>query len=191
MATWIVNNYSQNNLEWIKEYKPDEVIVYDKKDKNVGYNIYDYMDYIVKNYEKLPELTFFVKGNMLERHIPKDEFDMLVNNKTFTPLLTQNHNTYLPICFYEYGLFYEINDSWYFNEHEHKHFSTYNEFADIMGLPKPSYIPFAPGACYIVPRENILKRSKEFYQKLKSFVDYCAEPAEAHAIERALYTIWK
>jgi hypothetical protein len=64
---WVINNYSQNDLKWIEEYKPDEVIVYDKKDKNVGSNIYDYMDYIVKNYEKLPEFTVFAKGNMLER----------------------------------------------------------------------------------------------------------------------------
>lgn len=190
MATWIINNFSQNNLEWIKEYKPDEVIVYDKKEKNVGYNIFDYMDYIIKNYDNLPDLMFFIKGNMLERHIPKDEFDKLANKKIFTPLLTQNHKTYMPVCYYEDGLFCEVNDSWYMNCHQKKHFSTYNEFADIMGLPKPKYIPFAPGACYLVPRENILKRSKEFYQKLISFIDYCAEPAEAHAIERALYTIW-
>lgn len=190
MATWIINNYSQNDLEWVKEYKPDEVIVYDKKDKNVGYNIYDYCDYIIKNYDNLPDLMFFIKGNMLDRHITKPEFDKLVNSKTFTPLLTQLHNTYQPVCYYQDGLFYEVNDSWYMNCHERKHFLTYNEFADIMGLPKPDYIGFAPGACYIVPKENVLKRSKEFYEKLKSFVDYCAEPAEAHAIERALYTIW-
>ena len=149
------------------------------------------MDWIVKNYDDLPPITLFGKANMLERHITKEEFDRVVNNKTLTPLLTQNHKTYLPVCYYESGLYCEVNNSWYFNKHQHKHFSSYNEFADIMGLPKPEYLCFAPGACYIVPKENILKRSKEFYQKLLSFVDYCQEPAEAHAIERALYTIWK
>ena len=189
-TVWVINNFSQSDLEWVKEYEPDDVIIYDKKDKNFGYNIYDYLDYIVKNYDFLPEICFFVKGNMLERHITKQEFVKLVNNKTFTPLLTQNHATYMPVCYYHDGLYYERNDSWYMFEHERKHFSTYNEFADIMGLPKTEYLGFAPGACYIVPRENILKRSKEFYQKLLSFVDYCQLPAEAHAIERALYTIW-
>jgi hypothetical protein len=190
MATWIINNHSDNDLEWVNEYKPDDVIIYDKKDKNVGYNIYDYLDYIISHYNKLPDLMFFVKGNMLERHITREEFNLIVNNKTFTPILTQHHKTYMPVCYYDGHMYYEINDSWYFSEHTHKHFSSYNQFADIMGLPKPKYIPFAPGGCYIVPKENVLKRSKEFYQKLISFIDYTQLPAEAHAIERALYTIW-
>ena len=188
---WIINNYSNNDLEWIKEYKPDEVIVYDKKDKNLGYNIYDYCDYIIKNYDNLPDLMFFIKANMLSRHIEKAEFDKICNNKTFTPILTQKHKTYLPVCYYEDGLFYEINDSWVFNEYPHKYFSSYNEFADIMGLPKPAYIGFAPGACYIVPKENVLKRSKEFYQKLLTFCSWSQINAESHAIERALYEIWR
>lgn len=191
MVTWIINNYSNNDLEWVNQYKPDDIVIYDKKDLNVGYNIYDYMDYIVKNYNNLPDLMFFVKGNMLERHINKEEFDVIADNKNFTPILTQKHATYMPVCYYHDGLYYERNDSWYFNEHEHKYFSSYNEFCDIMGLPKHEYIGFAPGGCYIVPKENVSKRSKEFYQKLLSFVDYCQLPAEAHVIERALYTIWK
>jgi hypothetical protein len=190
MATWIVNNYKNHDLEWIKEYKPDNVIVYDKTINNVGYNIYDYLDYIVNNYHSLPEVVLFVKGNMLERHITKEEFDEIVDNKTFTPILTQHHGTYMPVCYYEDGLYYERNDSWYMQEHESKFFKTYGEFADEMGLPNPTYLGFAPGACYIVPKENILKRSLKFYKKLIHYVDYCAEPAEAHLIERSLHEIW-
>ena len=189
-SKWIINNYNDFDLEWIKEYT-DDFVVCDKKDKNVGYNIYDYMDFIIKNYDYLPDMMFFIKGNMLSRHISKEEFDLICNNRTFTPILTQNHGTYMPTCYYKDGLYYEKNDSWYFNHHEHKHFHSYNEFADLMRLPKPEYLGFAPGGCYMVPKENILKRSKDFYIKLRSFVDYCQEPAEAHAIERALYTIWK
>ena len=186
---WIINAYN-GNTDWIKDYTGD-VIFYDKKDKNVGYNIHDYMDYIVTNYDNLPDLMLFGKDNMLERHITKEEFDKLVNKKRFTPLLTQNHKTYLPVCFYENGIYCETNDSWYMREHERKHFNTYDEFAKIMGIPVAQYLMFAPGGCYIVPKENILKHSKDFYKKLRSFVDYCQEPAEAHAIERTLYTIWR
>ena len=191
MATWIINNHSGNDLKWVEEYKPDRVIIYDKKDKNVGYNIYDYMDYICENYDNLPDVMLFTKGNMLERHITKEEFDKIASNKTLTPLLTQNHITYLPVCFYHDGLYYEQNDSWYFNGKEHKFFRSYGEFAKKMGLPEPEHLAFAPGGCYIVPRKNVLKRSKDFYEQLRSFVDYCQLPAEAHAIERSLYEIWK
>ena len=51
-----------------------------------------------------------------------------------------------------------------------------------------------------IAKENILKYEKRFYQKLNSFIDYDASPAECagrqkipaecHIIERALYTIW-
>lgn len=185
---WVINSYN-GTTDWISEYTKN-VIFYDKKEKNVGYNIYDYMDYIVNNYDNLPNLTLFGKDNMLERHITKKEFDKLVKRKSFTPLLTQNHKVYEPICHYKDGLYYEINDSWYFREKEHKHFSSYNEFAKIMGLPTPEYLGFAPGACYIVPRKNIKQHPREFYKKLMSFVDYSDNCAEAHAIERALHTIW-
>ena len=54
----------------------------------------------------------------------------------------------------------------------------------------PRYIRFAPGAQYIVPRENILFYSKNFYKKLMGYVDYHRIPAEGFAIERALYYIF-
>lgn len=190
MATWIVNNFNNSDLEWIKEYNPDEIINCTKEKKNVGYNIYDYMDYIVKNYYNLPELLFFVKDNMLERHITKQEFDKIVKNKTFTPILTQHHATYDPVCHYKDGLYYERNDGWYFQEHPTKYFTNYADFANEMGLPCPDYLGFAPGACYIVPKKNILKRPRKFYAKLKKYVSYDQHPAEAHAIERSLYNIW-
>ena len=186
---WVINSYN-GNTDWIREYT-DNVVFYDKKDQNVGYNIYDYMDFIVKNYDNLPEITLFGKDNMLERHITKKEFDKLIKRKEFTPLLTQDHKTYMPICFYDYFIYHELNNSWYLEGKNTKHISSYEDFADKMGLPSPEYLAFAPGGCYIVPKEHILKHPKEFYQQLKDLVDHCAEPGEAHCVERALYTIWR
>jgi hypothetical protein len=189
-TVFVVSCYGEPNLDWLEEYS-DNIVVIDKTKNNVGYNIFSYMDWIVNNYNNLPETVIFLKNNLLQRHITKPEFDKIVNNKTFTPILTQNHGTHLPVSYYEDGLYHEINDSWYFGFHTYKYFNSYPLFAELMGLENPRYLRFAPGGCYIVPRENILKRSKEFYEKLRSFVDWTQEPAEAHAIERALYEIWK
>jgi hypothetical protein len=188
MAHWIVNNYSGNDLEWIKEYKPDEVIVYDKKDKNVGMNLLDYFDYIVKNYDNLPDICIFAKGNMLERHITKPELDKIIHNKTLTPLMTANHRTYMPVCYYKDGLFWEVNNQWYVHHHPVKNF---NELVTLLGVRGHEYLGFAPGACWLVPRENILKQTKEFYAKLITFIDYDANPAEAHLLERSLHLLWQ
>ena len=184
---WIINNYSGNDLKWIEEYKPDEVIVYDKKDKNVGSNIYDYFDYIVKNYDNLPDIVVFTKGNMLERHITKEELDKIIGNKTLTPLMTMNHKTYLPTCYYKDGLYWEQNDYWYANCHPRKDF---NKLVDLLNIRGREYLGFSPGACWLVPRENILKQTKEMYADLMTYIDHDSNPAEAHLLERALHTIW-
>ena len=128
---------------------------------NVGANIYDYMDYIVNNYDNLPEIMLFGKTNMFERHITKEEFEKVKDNKTLTLLLTQNHRTYSDndgvVCYYENGLYYERNDFWYLREHPTKTVNSKNDLVKLLNLTD-KYIGFAPGGCCIVPRQNILKQ---------------------------------
>lgn len=181
----VVNNYGDHDLGWLE----GDLVVYDKKDLNVGYNIYDYMDYIVRNYDSLPDAVMFTKGNMLERHITREEFEKVKDNRKFTPLLTQNHKTDGHINYYEDGLYHEKNDSWYLYSYPSK-YKSYGDFARDFGLPNPEYLGFAPGGCYIVPRENILKHPKDFYQRLKDLVGYSQINGESHAVERSLYNIW-
>jgi len=187
---WILNGYHDN-----KDYQQytDDVVLYDKKDLNVGANIYDYMDYIVNNYDNLPEIMLFGKTNMFERHITKEEFEKVKDNKTLTLLLTQNHRTYSDndgvVCYYENGLYYERNDFWYLREHPTKTVNSKNDLVKLLNLTD-KYIGFAPGGCCIVPRENILKHSKEIYQKLKDCTSWHQFPGEAYLIERGLYNLW-
>lgn len=186
---WVINSY--NGLtDWIKDYT-DSVTFYDKKDLNVGYNIYDYMDYIVNNYDNLPDKVLFGKDNMFSRHITKKEFDECLKKDGLVPLLTQGHITNGESAMYLNGMYHEINNSWYLWSYPSKYYTKYEDFAKDFGLPNPPYLPFAPGACYIVPKEHILKHSKEFYAKLKELVSWHQTPAEAHLIERSLYNIWK
>ena len=198
--TFVVLSLYNNDWSWLKDYTKN-YIVYNAGEPqegtipvpHVGFEAYAYLKYITENYENLPKTVMFIKSSIFKKCISQEDFDKVCNNKTFTPLLKQDHKTDGKINYYKDGLYYEKNDSWYFNHPDrwkHQHFHSYKEFADKMGLPCPEYLGFAPGACYIVPRKNILKRSKEFYQTLLSFVDYTAEPAESHALERSYYEIW-
>jgi hypothetical protein len=54
----------------------------------------------------------------------------------------------------------------------------------------PEYIRFAPGGNYIIPRENILRYSKNFYEKIREYLGWECLVGEAHLLERALYTIF-
>jgi hypothetical protein len=85
------------------------------------------------------------------------------------------------------GLYHEINNYWYLKSHPAKR---KKELVDFLGIKYKLYLAFAPGSNYIVPRENILKHSKDFYIKLRSFLDWTVYPGEAQIIERSLYYIW-
>ena len=200
----VVSNHNAD-ISWILEYT-NNYLIYDRSDgdewvalfdrskvkkvKNIGWDIYDKLTFIIDNYENLPDTMLLTKGNIF-KYISKDEFDQICNNKTFTPIFTRNHKTYMPACFYdEKGMFNEINNSWYLNEVKAKYFRSYNDFAKYFGLPTPKYLKFAPGSNYIIPKENILWYSKKFYSRLRDCVSYSMLPGEAQIIERSLYTIW-
>lgn len=204
----VVSNY-HNDVSWVPEYT-DNYIIY-KKDgssptpytinpnkvkvtPNIGYNVYDYFTFIIDNYDNLPDCTIFTKGNVFPRHVMKEYFDRIMNNSCFTPIEDYRmHRVYWPICFFSSdGGFCEINNSWYLHHFTTKYFNDYNEFLRFCFKEPviPRYIRFAPGGNYIVPKENILKLPKVFYENLRTFVSHCSWPGEAHIIERALYTLW-
>jgi len=207
----VVSNY-YNDLSWVPEYT-NNYLIYDQSDSKIyppklnqskviksphlGHNIRDYCTFIIDHYDALPDITIFATGNIFPRHVPREIFDKLMNNGYFTPIEDyRKHRVYWPICFLSSdGGFCEINNSWYLNEsHPTKYFHSYNDFIQFCFVNPviPRYIRFAPGANYIVPRANILKLPKVFYQNLRLFVSHCsmAIPGESHIIERALHTIW-
>lgn len=205
----VISSYN-NDISWVPEYT-DDYIIYDRSDTmvvsdkidqpklirspNVGYNIYDYLTFIIDHYENLPNCTIFAKGNIFTRHVRQEYFDSVMNNDLFTPLIDRKMHgrSFWPISFFDKNdLFHEINTSWYTKYFTTKYFKKYNNFLKFC-FKNPGwqiYTRFAPGANYIVPRKNILKLPKIFYENLRSFVSYTTLPGEAHIIERALYDLW-
>jgi len=205
---FVVSNWN-NDVSWVEKYT-DNYIIYDKSNtlpandrtiklKNVGYNVYDMAHFIVNNYDNLPELTAFLQGNPFD-HCKKETFDRLIYNTCFTPLedYTDVPESNAHIKDVDGG-YMEINNSWYFRTHRQEHgaevekyVTSYNRFLDeIFESPEHlKWIRFAPGAQYIVPKENILFYSKEFYRKLMRYVDYHRIPSEGFALERAMYYIF-
>ncbi len=224
-----VSSYN-NNLDWLKHYKNPHLI-YDKtwngglKDNNhkskvspsnlkkkypelniinsnnYGYNIYDYLTYIIDNYQELPPVIVFMKGNTIGRHVSEECFKKLVNNKYFTCIedfkyhdpnqkSLKNGNAYITCE----GGWMEKNTNWYIRDHRHpiKFFDSYNSFLSFCFIDPvyPKYIRFPPGGCYIVPKQQLLKYEITFYKNLREFVSYARIPCEGLMIERALYTIW-
>jgi len=210
-------NWLPNNLKdsWVEKYS-DNYTVFDKfhryevsdnviHQKNVGQNIYDMLDFIINNYEKLPDVTIFCRSCiMFPKGRPKpysngncseEVFLKLVNNQIFTELHdfgSEVHNGYSSKMDIDGG-FLERNNSWYFGCIKSRYFINLNDFFnDIFVNPEISeFIRFSPGASYVIPKENILKYEKYFYIRLREYVSWDIIIAEAHMLERALYTIFK
>lgn len=195
---YIVSRYN-HDTEWLKDYT-DDVVMYDRSEKplegsivvpNIGSDIYDKFTYIIDNYDNLPDVAVYTKANLF-KYMPKEEFDLVKDNTTFTPLLTKNHKVYAnedgPVCFYDNtGMFNEINNFWYLNPHPAK-------FAPIIidqfKMKERLYNKFSPGSNYILPKENILQHPKELYEKLRSCLDWDVYPGDAQLLERNLYYLW-
>lgn len=195
----IIGSHYSGDCSWISRYTED-YFVFDRtecgldpskvrKVANIGSDLYDKFTYIIENYNDLPEVALYTKTN-LSKFISPNEFELVRNNKTFTPILTMTHKTYMPTCFYQDGLYWEINSLWYLNSHPPKSQQALNELLDMLNMRQRVYNAFAPGSSYILTRKDIKRHPKKFYEKLRSFLDWSIYPGEAHVIERSLYYIW-
>lgn len=182
--------------------------------KNVGQNIYDMFDYIITNYKNLPETIVFCKGSVCflkdtgtprkneggeilpNGHCSEEYFYSVIANKTFTELSdygTEDWRFDGKSCKKGEGVsFMEHNGGWYFHHYPRKYYSNIDTFFREMyeNPPHLEWIRFSPGACYIVPRQNILRYNIDFYKRIKDIVSWGPIIAEAHMIERAIYTIF-
>lgn len=204
---YVLVNYNFSP-DWIREYT-DDYLIYDRSDsreylasfpqekiiytENKGNVDYDKLNYLIENYDSLPDVFVWGKSNLF-KYISREEFDAVKDNTTFTPLLTKHHNTYSDpngvVNYYAAGLYWERNDSWYLGEHFSR-FGTFAEWAGYFNMPSPPYIPFPPGGNFILTRETVHKYSRDFYQKMADTLPYQTLPGEAHLAERSYYLLWK
>ena len=201
MINFVVSRWNNQDVSWVGQYSPS-MILYDRSDDpipgsnivpNLGTDISDKLHFIITNYNNLPPVAIYTKAN-LWKYMSQPEFDKVKNNPFFTPLLTMNHRTYddvngKPVCYYKDGIYWEINNMWYLNQHPYKHDP--KEIQAFMGIDKMEYVPFAPGSNYILTAEDIRRHPIEFYVKLYNYLTYAVYPGEAQIIERGLFTLWR
>ena len=202
---FFVISHFNGNLNWIKYINPSNYLIYNKGEnilnpnlnnirvKNVGYNIYSYLKFIIDNYNDLPDTVVFCKDNIFPRHIKINNFLNLIKKSTFTCLEDNNPKRNFPISIqFSDNSFNEINSSWYKFEYSRKYFANYDDFYKYIFKNdfSPIFLRYAPGANYIVPKNNILSREKSFYKNLLKFVSHSQYSCESHFTERSLYIIW-
>jgi hypothetical protein len=198
----------------LAEYFPS-VSIYDQSDKkrfanlinskfaevittpNSGHSLSHYIMYILKNYDNLPEYIYFLKSNLIGRHIDRITFEQILAKNT-------NRNGYVGffhdssfrdkrrIAYYlSAGLFIERNNAWYLKDKVTKYFNSYTDFLKFLYVKPiiPEYVPFTPGACFGVSGDQIRNVPKNAWEALLEISTYSYFPPEAYLVERALFTL--
>lgn len=196
---------------WVEEYT-DNYLIYDRahrfteNDKikhqvNVGANIYDIFDFIVNNYENLPEIIIFCKGNVIPRHCGFEKFKEIINNTEFTTIenYIRDHPRHSPNIYSfvdETDAYHEKPievDATVAGIHLGKYIFSYRDMLnDIFeNASVGEYIRYAPGGNHILTKTDILRYNKYFYETMREYVSWDVKPGEAYLLERALFTLFK
>jgi hypothetical protein len=176
----VVARYNEN-LEWTKQFL--NVIVYNKGTplrnnfnelllNNVGREGHTYYKHIYDNYDNLADYTIFLQGNPFD-HSPNiiSNLNNYLNNKVLSidfEFLSENiFNSNLSSCPHHNGLplikTYEI---------------LFDERKENMEFQ------FGAGAQFIVSKQKILQRPKQFYLKIVEMLEKDINPIEGFVIER-------
>lgn len=174
------------------------------KSPNVGSNPYDIGRYIVDHYDNLPDMMIHIKGNLLQKkYTTRERFVYALTSNWLVPIDGGSLcESYFP---------YFVNDNWFAQPMEwedrmevdrieeikkmkiYPRISSLREFIQDLFIVKdiPKFLSFAPGANYAVPKDCILKYSKNFYKKVMHYTDYNNNPIEAHWFERVFQMAWQ
>lgn len=194
----VVARYNEN-IEWTKEFP--NVICYNKgvsldteyKEvllENVGREGHTYYRYICDNYDNLEDYTIFLQGN------PFDHRENIIHD--IKKYMEQNDVNKLHLGFEiltDYILECNLTDcerqpGLPLKEIYEKLFTGGKEFTENETFTVNTLFPFGAGAQFIVSKEQILKRPREFYLEIVKLLEYDIHPVEGFVIERFHHLIF-
>ncbi len=183
--------------------------------RNVGAGTYDMLEFIIQNYDDLPDINIFIKGNLLynkdvdnyytteERFIEALQADRFFSIWQDKNLLEGDirHLKSTPRSVLEDGRLIQPVSHIFDGRMQYRYFS---QLPDLLcwcfvNPPMIQNIEFVPASNFVVPKENILKYSKTLYERLQSIISY--EPewyapwsknvcGETYILERLFYFMW-
>lgn len=184
----------QSNNQEIREYLLGLQNSRIQFSKHVGHNLLDYLDWIISNWDSMPNVVAFLKGNVIGRHIDPQHWETIYRNTHYTFVFSNKStqgqkNRYFSA---HQSDFNEINNSWFAWSSNHRYFTSTNQLIHFLyKSPRyPQYLTFSPGACYIVESSRIKNKPLSLYIGLRQILSYTFFPSEAWMVERILHTIF-
>jgi hypothetical protein len=167
--TIVVAKYKEDT-SWLSFMDSTNVLVYDKSGganlleksisiRNWGRESETYLRYICDHYDSLPSYIFFIQGNPFDHIVDKrvsehnfrESLEALVWSRPTEAISIYNQTCEEPMATYP-GLRFQEYFSLLFD-------------SDI-----PNQKTYPPGCQYVVPREVILSRSKQFWNRIHSMI---------------------
>jgi len=150
---------------------------------NVGREGHTYLHYIIHNYDSLEDYTVFLQGN------PFDHSPFLIQDihKLINDIYT--YKCHIPYCTLSKNI-YRITTQYDENENNYGHPIVQKIYPILFGGKNRDHrsFLFGAGAQFIVSKQTILSRPKQFYETMYKLLDHSICPIEGYGIER-LWTL--
>lgn len=200
----IVARYNEN-INWLNA-EMNNCIIYNKGEKlnidneimleNVGRESETYLNYIITNYDNLPNVIVFTQGKISD-HRGSDDINYLINLKnsalyntrslSYSTCYATNENVWCDKDWnYKNGSYYLEN-----NYKDNKPILFVDWFIKNVNNEYPNPLLIYTNGILSVKKELILKRSINYYKELINQVNHHNDPAEGHFFERSWYYIFK
>jgi hypothetical protein len=199
----IVARYNEN-IDWLNsEFK--NCIIYNKGNKlnidneimldNVGRESDTYLNYIITNYNNLPDIIVFTQAKISD-HRGSDDVNYLINLKnnaieysksqSYSTCYATNQNSWCDKDWnYKNGNYYLEN-----NYKDNKPIIFIDWFIRYIDNNYPNPIFIYTNGIFAIKKELILKRSLDYYKELINQINHHNDPAEGHFFERSWYYIF-
>lgn len=158
MTDFVISKYKED-ISWVSDIKKSNLFIYNKNEEensyiklpNIGREAHTYLYHIVNNYENLSDYTCFLQGNPYEKFKGNLNCDI----KSIENWNSVGFNSLF------YILFCDLS-----GHPHHVGLEVDKIIFDKYFINKPNILEFSVGALFIVDKESILNRKKEFYEKL-------------------------
>ena len=199
----IVARYNED-VEWLNS-EMSNCIVYNKGNKlhieneipleNIGRESETYLNYIIQNYDNLPDVVVFTQARISD-HKGSDDVRYLINikNQALNYSKAQNFARHNDIGNnIQFDKEWNLRQDGYFLKDNYKNNNpiTFLEwFKSNIDINYPNPIYFYCNAIFAVKKENILNKPVEYYKKLILEVNHHINSTEGHFFERSWYYIF-
>jgi hypothetical protein len=201
----VVARYNEN-IRWL-EPELDNCIIYNKGEKlnvrneimlpNVGRESETYLQYIIANYNHLPDVIVFTQGRISDcrgcgddvRYLLYMKDSALQHSKAQQYIRHYETDSHINCWDREWNVSqgrYYLHDN-YRNQHRVTFLKWFEEHVN-ENYPNPINIYL--NGIFAVRKDAVLKRPIEYYERMLQEVNHQNDPAEGHFFERSWYYIF-